>query len=619
MWLASLVLAAILAAVEARHYRTALELAVSNTYDAAVLYWVLAAKTLVLFGGPLVIGAVLSGLGFRRGALLLFGVAAFMITLWLLADVRAQQEAGAHVLELLKMAGGPDANRVAGGGVVARSLVAVGVSAGLAAGLVVGARLLTRVAVRRAPWLTGRWYLPTIALVYGASIGGVVSAQLWFSDTRALQRLYAGLPFEAHRLATGSLVGDVESFSLPLNRALAPMLRRMGDPIRPYPVDVGAKITNPAPPNLFIVCCDSFRYDFLTAEHMPRVYALAGRGLWLRRHYAQTNASQWGIFTLLYGRSAVGYDTALDAGILPQLNVTLATGGYRRTYLSPMYYQGWLRMEQYVNPKTFEEEQVVLGAIETSDRLILNRMKKMAAETGGAPKFVLAFLSSTHHPFYYPKEYEKNVPASTVADLMWNRDRYANRTELFNRYRNTTRFMDDAVADFIESLDLSRNVVVVTGDHGESIWDDGSLAHKTRASEIQTRVPCFVIGGGVPARAVDHTTGHTDLVPTLVHALNGAPTPIAHAQGRDLFLPEKELGPDQIMQGTDNGAPGYFTGTIFAPEGRMRVRVYRDRPQVEVLGMVDLKGNIDPYNLPPPAMAGVWANRIRTELRKLRR
>ena len=48
----------------------------------------------------------------------------------------------------------------------------------------------------------------------------------------------------------------------------------------------------------------------------------------------------------------------------------------------------------------------------------------------------------------------------------------------------------------LRSIDLRHNLVVITGDHGESMGEDGVFRHTTRMSEIQMRVPCVIVGAG---------------------------------------------------------------------------------------------------------------------------
>jgi arylsulfatase A-like enzyme len=77
-------------------------------------------------------------------------------------------------------------------------------------------------------------------------------------------------------------------------------------------------------------------------------------------------------------------------------------------------------------------------------------------------------------------------------------------------------------------------LTIVTGDHGEGLWDHGWREHGVFLYEEMVRVPWIVSWPGViPAgRVVGGLASHVDLVPTLA-ALIGRPL-LADARGLDL-------------------------------------------------------------------------------------
>ena len=87
----------------------------------------------------------------------------------------------------------------------------------------------------------------------------------------------------------------------------------------------------------------------------------------------------------------------------------------------------------------------------------------------------------------------------------------------------------------VQSIDPERNLIMITGDHGESLGEDGVAAHGSRMSEIQLRTPFVMVGPGIPAQKVKTATSHTDVLPTLLHGLAGKPVRVAGCQGRDVL------------------------------------------------------------------------------------
>ena len=105
-------------------------------------------------------------------------------------------------------------------------------------------------------------------------------------------------------------------------------------------------------------------------------------------------------------------------------------------------------------------------------------------------------------------------------------------------YDGAVSYADLWCGVFLESLRargaLDNTVVVVAGDHGESLGEHGFFGHGLELSESIVHVPLIVSGRGVPAgRSVSDVVGLVDLAPTLLQ-LARAPPCGAH-QGRSLL------------------------------------------------------------------------------------
>ncbi|MEW6277224.1 MAG: sulfatase-like hydrolase/transferase, partial [Candidatus Eremiobacterota bacterium] len=297
------------------------------------------------------------------------------------------------------------------------------------------------------------------------------------------------------------------------------------------PVDRTARLTGPKP-HLVVLVVESLRRDAL--DDMPGLARWARQGLWLRRHYAATNSSHLGLYTLLYGRNPIVYRRDLERGVPPLLNDLLGRSGYRRTFMISSQFGRWMGMNLFVNPSTFERMDVPdASAISwrtwiPRDRELLREIPDLLAKSH-EPQMVVAFLKSTHFPYGFPPEFELHRPCPEGLVRSGSEP-----VELRNRYRNSCAFLDSEIDTMLKRLDLSDTVVVVTGDHGEAFFDDGALSHGTRSSEAQCGVPCVVLGAGVPPRSIHTATAHADLLPTLYHILSGR-TGLRGTHGRDLL------------------------------------------------------------------------------------
>ena len=106
-----------------------------------------------------------------------------------------------------------------------------------------------------------------------------------------------------------------------------------------------------------------------------------------------------------------------------------------------------------------------------------------------------------------------------------------------NPYDGEIAFVDDQLARLLDALRArgpeTENLLVVTGDHGESLGEHGENTHAYFVYDATQRVPLIVQGAGVPAGHVVSTPVRLmDVAPTLVE-LAGL-EPLAGAQGQSL-------------------------------------------------------------------------------------
>jgi hypothetical protein len=159
-------------------------------------------------------------------------------------------------------------------------------------------------------------------------------------------------------------------------------------------------------------------------------------------------------------------------------------------------------------------------------------------------------------------------------------------------------------------------LVVFTGDHGESIHDDGRYTHGYSFAEIITRTPFAMVGPGVAPGKLEGPTYHMDVLPSVLHALAGGHMPVAHVQGRDWFqdpAPTSALAayapPDRYVIQTQLRAGGL----------RLRLDLDARAPLVTLLGFEDSLAHLVPT---PPLSAAAQDGLVialEEQLRALRR
>jgi Sulfatase len=458
------------------------------------------------------------------------------------------------------------------------------------------AELASRVVQPLAQRLT-----PLVRQALGAAIAllavALVLVPHWLSEawrTPGLyERVYAALLFDPR---IGSAAAQDGEHVDPALRALSRRLRRAYRVAFPA-LGAGERgsvepvaLPQQRPPNVILIVAESLRHDVFGEELMPRLTHWAQAGLTASQHDSGTNYSQSALFALLYGRSPALYHQTLNAKVPPQLCVTLRASGYECAYFSG-HPKIWMRREEFVNPQTMDHfVHDDSGTWPDWDRRALDGMVKLAAESE-KPIFAIVLLMSSHFEYRYPPEYERDLP---VANSAWNVTYVSSlgaaaQEPHRNRYRNCMRFVDDVVADAIGRLDPQRNLVLFTGDHGESIFDDGHYTHGYSFADIETRTPLAIVGPGVAPGTLDRPTYHVDVLPSVLHLLSGAHVSIPHIQGSDWFA---DAPPTSALV-AHSPPDGSLIQTQLRTNGlRLRLDLDMLSPRVTLLGFEDSLGHL---------------------------
>lgn len=391
----------------------------------------------------------------------------------------------------------------------------------------------------------------------------------------------------------------------------------------PVPADPRPRVTSRK--HVVILLLESFRRDAITPETAPNLSRWAERGLHLQRHYAGANGTHLGLYSLLYGRAAIFYRRDLAGSVPPQMTETFRSSGYQTSYLCSATFAGWMWMERMLSDQAFHRidlghaERTVMGWNNwpIKDREYFEDIPRRLREAQ-QPQFTVFCVMSTHYPYAFTPEFDRRQPS--MGDSQDTRVLSGASQEILkNRYANSVSFVDHLFGRLMEEVDLENTIVVVTGDHGEAIWDDGHISHGSKASEVQLAVPCLIVGGGTPQRQVSELTYHADVLPTLLHLLEGRSVPVEGCHGKDVLepltrdvvpaVPVVERPPYQlIFVGSDArlkfdiGSPEWFSG-------RRDLGVLDPRLTVSFVGDLRPDGNLA-GSLPRDFDFAAWQARL---------
>ncbi|KAA1260776.1 Sulfatase [Rubripirellula obstinata] len=441
----------------------------------------------------------------------------------------------------------------------------------------------------------------------------------------ALQRLHHQFPVQAYlfhpdRVATtGHAVfqTDVRQDFAPLGEALF-QRSKQGKVLRHQDLNDAKLPILAERPNVVLLILESFRYDCVDPQLMPKLARRSQSGWVATRHLSGSNCSPQGSFALLYGQYAMCYDAVLNQQHEPVLCQLWRKSGYQ-TQLAASCVFDYRRMDEMFSPNTFDQFHQSAAASKDwpqTDMETLKIITDSLQSSDPAPKLAVGYLMSTHYDYQYPTDYEAiSVPdelSAEAGETVYNEtDRQIpegiSRKILLSRYQKSLRFMDDALDIFLESIDLSETIVVITGDHGESLYDDGVLSHGSRLSKIQTHTPMVILGKNVPVGESRQITSHVDLIPTLWRLCGGADLKSKSLDGRNLLEHSAATTGFLIHEYPDS-----WDVMIIRNDDKLLLNQSRTSPRLSILGFSGDDGLVDPSIQKTPSDVSVWAETFRT-------
>lgn len=156
------------------------------------------------------------------------------------------------------------------------------------------------------------------------------------------------------------------------------------------------------------------------------------------------------------------------------------------------------------------------GSLTIDDRKMLRVLSGYLQDTDWRkPQFLYVNFQASHYPYYYA-----GMPQLLGGTPIprWDITK-ENQAWLESTYWNAVAFTDQLVGELLDQLrqrGVEKDcVVAVIGDHGESLYDDGTLGHGHALNAVQTRVPLVLNAPGVRA---EEPVGQVELMDLLLRA-----------------------------------------------------------------------------------------------------
>ncbi|PKL47882.1 MAG: hypothetical protein CVV42_11330 [Candidatus Riflebacteria bacterium HGW-Riflebacteria-2] len=282
--------------------------------------------------------------------------------------------------------------------------------------------------------------------------------------------------------------------------------------------------------NVVIILIETMRQDFMM-QYMPRTLALAEEGIQCRNHLSNANDTEGSLLALYYGILPLvpfrsDYETKSSAWIEFMKN-----SGYEFTRISgssgSLFYPDY----RYVHFREYFQEHALSAPPKTSydenSRLQCDAVIHML-KNSDKKSLVEAYLFHMHYPFWYPERLEKYTPVLKDNSEIMTLDFAESAARLANRYRNSVLYTDELISDFVARLKeeglYDNTLLVIMGDHGEMLGEDGKIFHANGGEILQYHTSFIVLGKDVPAAKIDKMTSHVDIVPTIGRLLGFSST-----------------------------------------------------------------------------------------------
>ena len=264
---------------------------------------------------------------------------------------------------------------------------------------------------------------------------------------------------------------------------------------------VAAAAPWPRRPDVVLVVLESFRADLVGGTFegkpiTPMIDALAARGYSSPAAYSHNGYTFQSRFHLYTGTLAgrPGSPTLID---------DFKAHGYQVAYFSgqdesfggPLYSIGFDRADARADARSDKKQRYTSGTpgsmaipMAVVEQHVSDWVGTAAADR---PLLLCVNFHDTHFPYAH-QGIETIISSTRLARADITPDK---RDALWATYANTAANVDRAIGRVIDTVRAARGRepgIVVTSDHGESLFDEGFLGHGYALNDAQTRVP-FVV------------------------------------------------------------------------------------------------------------------------------
>ena len=305
----------------------------------------------------------------------------------------------------------------------------------------------------------------------------------------------------------------------------------------------GSAATPPPPPiagakrNVVLIVLESTRADSIGRAIdgrlvTPTLDAMAASGSAAPRAYSHVGFTTQSLQSLFTGELAPVDDRqSLFRDFLANGYQVGTFSGQAEDFGGTANLVGMRRGSIFVDGNTLRNERAFSfaaeGSVNVDGKILLREFDRRLGrpEAWTQPHFLYFNLQSAHFPYSEPMM-DRVLPGDPIPRGDINA---GNRDWVARTYWNAVAYDDRLIGALIERLRrlgvLDNTLVVVTADHGESLFDDGFLGHGHMLNEQQTRIPFIMSQAGV---AMPPVIGLADMRALILRAAGASPAQAPH-------------------------------------------------------------------------------------------
>jgi len=268
-------------------------------------------------------------------------------------------------------------------------------------------------------------------------------------------------------------------------------------------------------PNVLLITLDTFRADRI-GPLTPNLARLAHESVSFANAGSAVPLTLPAHATILSGELPLHHGLRNNgAGSFPADRATLATALGEAGYRTGAFVSAFVLDHRFGLNRGFDEYDDAIAR--DPDQASSYEAERRGGETVDK---ALAWIARTDsRPFFaWVHLYDAHAP-------------YAPPAPLPRTYDGEIAYVDAQVGRLLGAIDRGNTIVVVAGDHGESLGEHGELTHGLLLYEATLHVPLLIAAPEAEARAIAEPVSAADLAPTIA-ALAGAVFP--KSDGRDL-------------------------------------------------------------------------------------